>query len=938
MLRITESKNAEAAKQYFGKGMVRSDYYIDGQEIAGKWGGKTAERLGLTGQVTQPDYFAVVDNFHPRTAEQLTPRQKDNRRAGYDFTFSAPKSVSVMYELSGDERILSAFREAVKETMEEIEREMKARVRKGGKDENRLTANMLWAEFIHFTSRPVDGIPDPHLHAHCFAPNVTWDDKEGRYKAGQFGELKRDATYFEAAFDARLAKWLGELGYATQKAKYSFEIAGMPKSVIDKFSRRRNEIEAEAAAKGIESPEGKHAIGYYGRENKKKDAGTGELRVRWTARLTPTEKAAVERLAFGNNGRSDGDGPISAKDAMRHAMEHCFERVSVTSDKRLQAEALRFAVGSVLPDQVRNAAQTSEIIRREVNGETVVTTRAVRLEELQMLRFARDGKGRFDRLGNGSALLPGLSSEQRKAALHVLGSLDAVVGIRGAAGTGKTHMMKATIAAIENASAEPGGDYRKVFVFAPSAQASRKVLREEGFASADTVAQLLNNEEMQSKVKGQVLWIDEAGLMSSKDMRRVFQLAEKQNCRLILSGDYRQHSAVQRGDALRILESESGVEFAELKEIRRQKESLYRKAVEAISKGTAKDAAKGFAELEKNGAIIEADGKERHALLIKDYLQAATDGKSALVIAPTHAEGRALSSGIRAALKDAGELGQKEHLIVSRVATNWTDAERADARNYQSGQIVQFHQAVAGERKRKGKARGTFGGYEKGEAAVVLRQVMGNVVILRKDGSEALLPLDKAERFNVYNAREIAIAEREKIRITANGYATVNGPFGPKRKRIHNGDIHSVQSVADNGDLHLSSGAVLPRTFGHVTHGYVDTSHASQGKTVDRVFIAVGDESLPAANRAQWYVSVSRAREQVRVYTDDAQALKEAVQKSPERLSVSEMMRGKKKREKLDMRRISRFLKDRLENPYDAIRERSTWQERIQHERRGHHL
>src|SRR5271157_541344 len=154
MLRVTPSQNADAAKQYFGKSMVRSDYYSEGQEIAGLWGGRAAERLGLSGQVDQENYFALCDNRNPETGESLTPRQKTNRRAGYDFTFSAPKSVSVMYELSGDERILSAFRDAVKETMDEVELEMKTRVRKNGRDENRLTGNMVWAEFVHFTSRP----------------------------------------------------------------------------------------------------------------------------------------------------------------------------------------------------------------------------------------------------------------------------------------------------------------------------------------------------------------------------------------------------------------------------------------------------------------------------------------------------------------------------------------------------------------------------------------------------------------------------------------------------------------------------------------------------------------------------------------------------------------------------------------------------------------
>ncbi len=146
MLRVTPSQNADAAKQYFGKSLVRDDYYSEGQEIAGMWGGKAAERLGLSGKVDQESYFALCDNLDPKTREKLTPRQKDNRRAGYDFTFSAPKSVSVMYKLTGNERILTAFRDSVKETMDEMEAEMKTRVRKGGNDQDRVTGNVAWAE------------------------------------------------------------------------------------------------------------------------------------------------------------------------------------------------------------------------------------------------------------------------------------------------------------------------------------------------------------------------------------------------------------------------------------------------------------------------------------------------------------------------------------------------------------------------------------------------------------------------------------------------------------------------------------------------------------------------------------------------------------------------------------------------------------------------
>src|SRR5712692_4911020 len=156
---------------------------------------------------------------------------------------------------------MDAFRSAVDETMRELEAEMKTRVRKKGQDTDRVTGNMVWAEFIHTTSRPVDGLPDPQLHAHVFAFNTTWDDKEQRWKAGQFRELKRDAPYFQAAFRVGLANKLQDLGFGVERKRDAFEIAGIPADVLKRFSRRTALIEKVAQEKGITDPDRKAELG-----------------------------------------------------------------------------------------------------------------------------------------------------------------------------------------------------------------------------------------------------------------------------------------------------------------------------------------------------------------------------------------------------------------------------------------------------------------------------------------------------------------------------------------------------------------------------------------------------------------------------------------------------------------------------------------------------
>src|ERR1700722_6656636 len=179
MIRITQQDRAKAAASYY----ATADYYSEGQEIVGSWGGKGAARLGLEGTVDRFSFERLCQNLDPRTGKPLTVRTRTERTVGYDFTFSVPKSVSLLYAMSGDQGIMEAFRGSVDETMREIETEMKTRVRKDFQDTDRTTGNMVWAEFIHTTSRPVDGHPDPQLHAHVFAFNVTFDEEERRWKA-----------------------------------------------------------------------------------------------------------------------------------------------------------------------------------------------------------------------------------------------------------------------------------------------------------------------------------------------------------------------------------------------------------------------------------------------------------------------------------------------------------------------------------------------------------------------------------------------------------------------------------------------------------------------------------------------------------------------------------------------------------------------------------
>jgi len=169
VLRVTPSQSANAAIKYFDEGLKRDDYYLKGEAVKANWLGQGAERLGLSGNVERDDFAALARNRDPETGKRLTPRDKKDRRPGYDATLTAWKSASVMDALYGCTDMRQAFWDAGDRMMtQKAEAEMYTRVRKGGKDHDRVTGNMVAAAFRHMRSRPVDGKSDPHLHTHYY--------------------------------------------------------------------------------------------------------------------------------------------------------------------------------------------------------------------------------------------------------------------------------------------------------------------------------------------------------------------------------------------------------------------------------------------------------------------------------------------------------------------------------------------------------------------------------------------------------------------------------------------------------------------------------------------------------------------------------------------------------------------------------------------------
>ena len=414
---------------------------------------------------------------------------------------------------------------------------MQARVRTGGKDEDRITGNMVALTYFHPDARPSEfpdyfpGAPkkqriaDPHDHFHNLVPNTTFDaaeGKKGKWKAAQFGLIAEAMPFFQAFFDDRLASKLQALGIATERKGLSFEIKGIERETIDKFSRRTLEIEAEAKKRGITSDKLKDKLGQLTRVNKDEGLSPEETDAFFMARLTDDEKARFEAIKGGG-----GTPPptMSHTEALDYAVKHGFANESVIPEHELLAIAMLHSVGSGLSYRMTEALEEHrEVIQgKDLSGHNVVTAQHVLAEEESLLEYMGEARRKivssFAELGAArgvSPWVPGdgyysggapgvqkvLSYEQKAVVAHVLGSNSKVIGIRGVAGGGKTTTMRETVAAIR---ALTGKD---VVTVAPTGMSAREDgLRKEGFKEADTLTKLIGygdgpgDRKMQEKAR-----------------------------------------------------------------------------------------------------------------------------------------------------------------------------------------------------------------------------------------------------------------------------------------------------------------------------------------------------------------------------------------------------------------------------------------------------
>jgi len=893
MLTISRPLSAGQARRYHAEEFqnVRENYYTEADQIRGIWYGQLGEQWGLVGEVREEQFQRLADGQHPVTGEQLvrhqTARETRNgrgetvttmeHRAGWDATFSAPKSVSITALVGGDTRVRGAHRESVRVALTELEPYVQARL--GGNRRPETTGKAVAALFEHDSARPVNGYAAPQLHTHAVIFNLT-ETADGTVRPLQPRELYRTQQYATAVYRSELAARLTALGYEIERGRSGQpEIRGYSREYLDASSPRREQIEIYLKSEARQGAAAAQIAAHQTREAKvdvsheEMQQRHHDLAERFGSQPRKVMDAAERRAAY--HVEHDHEASGATRTAVTFARDRNLEREAVVDERAILRDALQRSLGEARVEDMKQ-----EVERRVVSGDFIAveqepstagrsfTTPAMMELERETIDRMRAGQGQHAELGTDSTRdviareYDHLNEGQRTAVHQILASRDQVMALEGTAGTGKT----TALAAVRDAAEREG---YQVQGFAPTSRAAHQ-LAESRIESSTLQRHLARGADDARPTDQRRLYVlDESSLASTKQMHTFLQRLGPED-RVLLVGDVRQHEAVDAGRPYHQLQ-EAGLRAAHLDEIVRQRDPELKAVVEQLARGEVHSA---IERLDHQGRVHEIGAREdRLTAIANEYVK---DPHSTLVVSPDNQSRQDLNDVIHQVMQREGHVDQRERLVsVLTPRQEMTGTDRQWAERYEEGDVVRY-------------SRGSKGlGIDAGDYARVEHvDAKTNQVTVRRD-DERTVSYDprRLQGVTLYRETERAFAAGDRVQITA-----------PDRERcVPNRELGTVERVDAKGRLEIRWDSGRTSSFEtyerrHLDYGYAVTSHSSQGQTADRVLVHVETDraSEKLVNQRLAYVAVSHGQHDAHIYTDDKVKLPRALDRDVSHRSALE--------------------------------------------------
>ena len=880
MLTISKPLSSGQAQSYHKLEFTSEmqNYYKQGDAVRSEWQGQLAARLGLSGEVSALGFSRLTDGKNPSTDEQMvkhraameyknadgTTTKAVEHRAGWDATFSAPKSVSLTALVGGDDRVRDAHRAAVSTALDELERYTQARI--GGNSPAEATGKFIAAKFEHDTARPVDGYAAPQLHTHAVIFNVT-ERADGSTRAIQPQGLFDSQNFATAVYQSELTLRLSQLGYEIEPGRSGApEIKGYTQEYLDASSPRSRQIKEQLEKTGFRGPEAAQIAAHSTRDRKQPLTAEEVLTAHKEMAASfgnQAQQIVATARARAQQQEREPQQVNRAKEAITFARDSIFEKEAVADERTILRDALRRGMGETSYREIR--AEFDE--RREAghfrsvqglkhdSGRSFTTPDTIAAERAN-IRYVLEGRNAVEpvmsaeRARDQANSRSFLNDSQRRVIEEVLNSSDRIHGLQGLAGSGKTSSLNSI-----REGAEASG--YKVEGFAPTSKAAGQ-LREAGI-EATTLQSFLargQNHSSADPAKRHLYMLDESSLASTKQMRSFLGKLNPDD-RVLVIGDTRQHQGVDAGRPFQQMQ-EAGMRTSKLDKIMRQKDPELLKAVQHLANS---ETVQGITMLADQGRVTEIpNGHDRIAAIARDY---AARPENTIIVSPDNRSRQQINEAVRGEMQRNGALaedGQVFRTLVHR--SDMTGADRKWAARYGDGDVLQY---TTGS-KSEGIARDSF---------AIVRSVDSRANMLSvelPDGSYVTYDPRRLQGVNVFREVEREFASGDRIQ------------FGAQNKALSvaNRDLGTIAAMSDRQISVKMDGKTErlvtfdAREFRQFDHGYAVTSHSSQGLTAGRVLANIDtDSSRSLINDRLAYVAISRASDDARIYTNNAETLGE---------------------------------------------------------------
>jgi len=872
MLTISKSLSASHAQAYHREEFAnaQANYYTEGETIRGEWHGKLADKWGLHGEVEEEQFSRLANGQHPITGEQLVRRRTAleymsprgvrvrtmEHRAGWDATFSAPKSVSLTALVGGDEQVRQAHRESVWLALDELEKYVQARL--GGNYPAETTGKWVTACFEHDSARPVDGYAAPHLHTHVVFFNVTETGK-GKTRALQERELYRSGQYATAIYRSELALRLKRLGYEIEHGNsHQPEIKGYAREYLEASSPRQQQIKEQLEQLGLSSVAAARVASYQTREGKLPAITHDQMRDKhreMAARFGNQPECIVRQAQQRSlEERKLARNVQSIESALNYVCEKNFDRRAVVDERELMRDSLRRSMGHAsfaeVRDRFEKRIESGNLIERDSKSPArAFTTKGMVAYELDTIAMMRAGKNQHKALVAPQAWREvedkqiHLTTSQRAAIEQILSSQDKITGLEGVAGAGKITSLGTIREAAE-------GDGYQVQGLASNSRAARK-LAESGMESG-TLQQHLRREVQPDNGQNRLYVLDESSLTRTKQLNELLHRLGEED-RILLVGDTRHHDAMKAGRLYHYLR-EAGMLTARLGDIIQPGGPMVEEAMEQIARS---DVFGAVENLERHGRVHEVLNRmERLAEMARKHVR---EPRTTLAISPDNESRRELNALIRREMQERGDVSQEQRKLFVLDCQEIAGADRRWAAQYEVGDVVRYTRGSKVLR------------IDPGEYACVENvDATNNLITIERENGE-YQTYDPRRLFGVTVYREV---ERE---FSAGDRVQFTAPS--KDLHIVNRELGTIEKINDTGDIQIrmDSGRAVAfniREHPHLDQGYAVTSHISQGQTAEHVLIDVDTEKSeqPVTSRLA-QVLMSCGQYDVQIYTNDRNEL-----------------------------------------------------------------